>query len=63
MFIAAFMLIKWHVLYVLYRWKHAAQCHKGSAIEGETDIHVEDDLSRAILAATKAPPLSLSPSN
>lgn len=24
------------------RWKHAASCHKGSRIEGETDIFVED---------------------
>ena len=43
------------------RWKHAAQCHKGSSIEEETDIHTEDDVSRTVLASEKASPLALSP--
>lgn len=26
----------------LHRWKHAAACHQGSIIEGESDVYVTD---------------------
>ncbi|KAH8105452.1 hypothetical protein BXZ70DRAFT_527243 [Cristinia sonorae] len=32
------------------RWKHAASCHRGSNIPGETNIFVEDDILKAALA-------------
>ncbi|THH03405.1 hypothetical protein EW145_g6280 [Phellinidium pouzarii] len=35
----------------IYWWKHAAQCHKGSTIEGETDVHLVDDFSAQVREA------------
>ncbi|KAH9840735.1 uncharacterized protein C8Q71DRAFT_740957 [Rhodofomes roseus] len=37
----------------IYWWKHAAACHQGSTVEGETDIYIEDDIYRAAVQAEK----------
>ncbi|KAI5116522.1 hypothetical protein M0805_000588 [Coniferiporia weirii] len=37
----------------IYWWKHAAQCHKGSTIEGESGVHLEDDFATRAVAAYK----------
>ncbi|KAL5513955.1 hypothetical protein ACEPAG_2716 [Sanghuangporus baumii] len=29
----------------IYWWKHAAQCHKGSTIPGESDVHLNDAIA------------------
>ncbi|KAL5501155.1 hypothetical protein ACEPAH_9542 [Sanghuangporus vaninii] len=29
----------------IYWWKHAAQCHKGSTIQGESDVHLDDAIA------------------
>ncbi|TDL26719.1 hypothetical protein BD410DRAFT_715454, partial [Rickenella mellea] len=33
----------------IYWWKHAAACHKGSTLEGETDAHIEDELALSVM--------------
>lgn len=35
----------------IYWWKHAAGCHKGSTIDGERDVHVEDEVARRVVEA------------
>ena len=34
------------------RWKHAAACHQGSTIPGETDVFVEDAVYAAVREAS-----------
>ena len=36
----------------LPRWKHAAACHQGSTILGETDVFVEDAVYAAVREAS-----------
>ncbi|EPS94279.1 hypothetical protein FOMPIDRAFT_1134647, partial [Fomitopsis schrenkii] len=35
----------------IYWWKHAAACHQGSTLDGETDVYIEDDIYRAAVEA------------
>lgn len=33
------------------RWKHAASCHQGSTLDGESDVFVEDEIWKALGAS------------
>src|ERR1700754_2483690 len=33
---------------ILFRWKHACACHKGSMLEGEGDFWYDDEVAQAI---------------